>query len=160
METSEHHDLVGQAPRGVPKSCPVTGRPYWGLIEHPDYGLVPTYGGPYNTYTIPHTVEDGDLTALMCENYDHDHGAWSDNDDPTIGYLVEGEPLSASALVVLEKLPEKWRGNAERLRQEAGRMRGAAARQDRDWAGRWELAADELDHALYGEAETTKEGQV
>lgn len=53
--------------------CPITGRPFWGNLSHPELGYVATYGGPFDTYTMPALEEDGEL---RCERYDHDAGAW------------------------------------------------------------------------------------
>lgn len=44
-------------------------------IEHPDLGLVPTYGGPYDSYTIPEQDDDG---SFYCYRFDHDEGCWTD----------------------------------------------------------------------------------
>lgn len=63
-------------PEGVPEKCPITGLPYFMTIEHPDLGEVPTYGGPYYSYTIPELDDEG----FYCRyKYDHDEGCW-DND--------------------------------------------------------------------------------
>lgn len=49
-------------------------------IEHPDEGLVPTYGGPFDSYTIPES--DGDPNELerayYRRRYDHDLGGWTE----------------------------------------------------------------------------------
>lgn len=81
---------VTEVPQGVEgihadaagSKCPITGRPYFMHIEHPKLGLVPTYGGPFDSYTIP--VPDGDESQkwhereMTCERYDHDAGSWVD----------------------------------------------------------------------------------
>ena len=69
-----------------PERCPITFRPFFMWIEHPDLGMVPTYGGPYDSYTIPEPVlplpeaEDGDVEfediELACLRFDHDEGCW------------------------------------------------------------------------------------
>lgn len=57
-----------------PDVCPITGRKFFMWIEHWETGKdVPTYGGPYDSYTIP--VKDSDGT-FSCERYDHDAGKW------------------------------------------------------------------------------------
>lgn len=60
-----------------PECCPVTNRPFFLWIEHPSGGMVPTYGGPYDSYTIPTVDSDGEF---CCERYDHDEGAWVDSE--------------------------------------------------------------------------------
>lgn len=58
-----------------PERCPVTNRPFFLWIEHPTVGMVPTYGGPYDSYTIPEVDNDGEFS---CERFDHDEGGWVD----------------------------------------------------------------------------------
>ncbi|EZP56355.1 hypothetical protein [Delftia sp. RIT313] len=57
-----------------PDVCPITGRPFFMWIDHWQTGKpVPTYGGPYDSYTIPAKDSDG---SFECERYDHDEGGW------------------------------------------------------------------------------------
>ena len=57
-----------------PDVCPITGRPFFMWIDHWQTGKpVPTYGGPYDSYTIPVKDSDG---SFECERYDHDEGGW------------------------------------------------------------------------------------
>ena len=65
------------APRWCPDECRITGRKLFMWIEHPDGGMVPTYGGPFDSYTIP--TRDGD-EGFCCERYDHDYGGWRDDE--------------------------------------------------------------------------------
>lgn len=53
--------------------CPITGMKFWGNIDHPEHGLVPTYGGPFDTYTIPTLGDDGEMRS---ERFDQDAGDW------------------------------------------------------------------------------------
>lgn len=59
-----------------PEICPMTGWEQWGQVEHPHEGWLMTYGGPYNTYTIPKLDREG----LVFERYNfcQDAGNWSD----------------------------------------------------------------------------------
>jgi len=70
-------------PVAYPDKCPITRRDFFMLIEHPTLGLVPTYGGPYDSYTIPHMEGDaGQLwheRELICHRFDHDEGYWMDD---------------------------------------------------------------------------------
>ncbi|MCZ9639593.1 MULTISPECIES: hypothetical protein [Pseudomonas] len=66
-----------QAARWCPDECPITGRKFFMWIDHPDDGMVPTYGGPFDSYTIP--TRDGD-EGFCCERYDHDYGGWRDSE--------------------------------------------------------------------------------
>ena len=70
-----------------PDVCPITGRKFFMWIEHPELGYVPTYGGPYDSYTIPTRDSDGEFS---CERYDHDVGGWVDGE--CVGaYLIDDD---------------------------------------------------------------------
>lgn len=56
-----------------PDKCPISGRPFFMWIEHPQKGMVPTYGGPLDSYTLAERDHEG---TFQCERYDHDEGAW------------------------------------------------------------------------------------
>jgi hypothetical protein len=77
-----------QAPVAVWEKCPITHRPFFMNIEHPELGLVPTFGGPFDSYTIPETDEDGEL---RCQRYDHDAGEWVEGGEP-LCYLTTEQP--------------------------------------------------------------------
>lgn len=68
-----------------PEKCPITGRPFFMDIENENGEIVPTYGGVFDSYTIPVQLEDG---TWMCERYDHDEGGW-----------VEGEEVDESMIL-------------------------------------------------------------
>lgn len=73
-----------------PDVCPITGRRFFLWIEHPELGYVPTYGGPYDSYTIPTRDSDGEFS---CERYDHDVGGWVDGE--CVGtYLIDDDEQS------------------------------------------------------------------
>lgn len=57
-----------------PDKCPITNEPFFMLIKHPELGWQPTYGGPYDSYTIPIMI-DGSFHRYRC---DHDEGGWVD----------------------------------------------------------------------------------
>lgn len=60
-----------------PMLCPVTGLHYWGHVTHPQYGSVPTYGGPFDTYMVPErTGEIGADDEWTVERYDQDAAQW------------------------------------------------------------------------------------
>ncbi|ECI0429696.1 ead/Ea22-like family protein [Salmonella enterica subsp. enterica] len=70
-----------------PDVCPITGRRFFMWIEHPSLGYVPTYGGPFDSYTIPTRDSSGEFS---CERYDHDVGGWVEGE--TIGlYLIDDD---------------------------------------------------------------------
>lgn len=68
-----------------PDACPITGRPFFMTID----GKA-TYGGPFDSYTIPRRDDDGSLT---CERYDHDRGAWRENEGLWL-HVVSEEDLA------------------------------------------------------------------
>lgn len=73
--------VVGTAPVGVPQTCPITGLPFFTLEKNPDgEGYVPTYGGPFMSYTIPELSEDSE-SGYQWREYDHDRGDWGDRWD-------------------------------------------------------------------------------
>ncbi len=53
--------------------CPVTSLPAFMEIEHPDFGMLMTYGGPYDSYTLPLCTDDGSVER---DRFDHDEGGW------------------------------------------------------------------------------------
>ncbi len=65
-ERDEHFD-------GWPHQCPVTGLPYFMDLLLDDE-LVPTYGGPFDSYTIP--VKDESDGTWIRDRYCHDRGQW------------------------------------------------------------------------------------
>ncbi|EDT3577661.1 ead/Ea22-like family protein [Salmonella enterica subsp. diarizonae] len=70
-----------------PDVCPITGRMFFMWIEHETLGYVPTYGGPFDSYTIPTRDSSGEFS---CERYDHDIGGWVDGE--FIGlYLIDDD---------------------------------------------------------------------
>ncbi len=78
-----------------PQKCPVTLRPFFMTIEHPELGMVATYGGPFDSYTIPEVdPEDG---RFRCERYDHDEGGW-----------VEGGHGIGWSIIREDEIPEEY----------------------------------------------------
>ena len=67
-----------------PNKCPITRRDFFMVIEHPEKGIVPTYGGPYDSYTIPEmggeAHENFHDRELSHSRYDHDVGGWVDDE--------------------------------------------------------------------------------
>lgn len=88
-------DLGMPLSANAPLKCPITRRPFFMVIEHPELGWVPTYGGPYDSYTIPHMEGKPDEPfherELTCCHFDHDAGHWSD--DETIPMRVINEQV-------------------------------------------------------------------
>lgn len=88
-----------------PERCPYTGRKHFGEIEHPELGLVPVYGGPFDSYTIPSL--DRSEGELRCYHYDHDDGCWEDGTVGTGLYVYDEQRLTdaiaATGLADLQK---------------------------------------------------------
>lgn len=78
-----HEHMLAKQHQWRPDRCPITQRPFFMWLEHPEHGSVPTYGGPFDSYTIPvadNLPEDGNIEwddiELSYQQYDHDEGAW------------------------------------------------------------------------------------
>lgn len=77
-----------EQPAGFDK-CPITGAPFWGNIEHPTLGVLATYGGPFDTYTVPY-LKDSNDGSLVQERFDHDEGGWVDSE--LAGFYSKDQP--------------------------------------------------------------------
>jgi len=114
-----------------PDVCPITGRPFFMWIDHWQTGKpVPTYGGPYDSYTIPVKDSDG---SFECERYDHDEGGWLTEGagwhclgvrlvddqsfvvDPSNPRYHEIEAFAAAAPQAQASAPDWWRGRADEI---------------------------------------------
>ena len=66
-----------------PAKCPITRRDFFMEIDG-----VPTYGGPYDSYTIPEMTGDPNepfhKRELVVRRYDHDGGGWLEDELETI----------------------------------------------------------------------------
>lgn len=77
--------------------CPITGRPYFMTLKHPVLGMVETFGGPYDSYTVP--VLEGEPTdawhdrEMRCERYDHDEGSWVEGGEPVPLRIINEDVL-------------------------------------------------------------------
>lgn len=86
-----------------PDFCPVTLRPFFMWIEHPELGEVPTYGGPFDSYTLAQPSNLPDTGSMPrneveyeCLRYDHDEGAWVEYELTAMTVISEDEFLSLS----------------------------------------------------------------
>lgn len=91
-------DQTTQASRQVhpwcPDVCPLTGLRFFMWIEHHKTGqMVPTYGGPYDSYTIPVRDDDG---SFCRERYDHDFGGWRTDVIEDIGIQIVSDQAYVS----------------------------------------------------------------
>lgn len=85
--------------RWCPDVCPITGLRFFMWIEHYKTGqMVPTYGGPYDSYTIPVRDDDG---SYIRERYDHDRGSWLVDEVEDVGIQI----VSDQAFVYDEERP-------------------------------------------------------
>jgi len=83
-----------------PDRDPITLRPFFMWIEHPERGMVPTYGGPFDSFTlaVPDNLPEGKEqiaridVEYSCERYDHDEGAWVEGCEDS-GMRVVSEDL-------------------------------------------------------------------
>lgn len=93
---AERDALAAETNWWKPERCPVTNRPFFLWIEHPSGGMVPTYGGPYDSYTVPTVDSDGEF---CCERYDHDEGAWVDSECLSVRLTDDREPAVDDAFL-------------------------------------------------------------
>jgi hypothetical protein len=106
-------------PVAYPDKCPITRRDFFMLIEHPTLGLVPTYGGPFDSYTIPHMEGAADQLwherELICHRFDHDEGYWMDD---VMG--VETIPMRVISEGALNELLDQKEDTTPQQKQEQG----------------------------------------
>lgn len=81
----------------VPPVCPITNRPFFMIIKDEQGIPQATYGGPFDSYTIPEIEDYGKGTPLhersmTCRRYDHDAGAWVEGCE-TIGIKLIDEQV-------------------------------------------------------------------
>lgn len=76
--------------------CPITGRKFFANVEHPELGMVATYGGPFDSYTIP--AYDREDKELRCERYDWDADHWIEGGEP-VGYVYANQRPEAAPKV-------------------------------------------------------------
>lgn len=93
-QRQESAPVAGEADEDLaPPECPITRRPLFMAIEHPELGMVPTYGGPFDSYTIPYM--DGEAhqpwheRELFVRRYDHDLGGWRDDESIPLRVIHE-----------------------------------------------------------------------
>lgn len=85
---------AGSPSRWCPDACPITGLPFFMWIEHHKTGqMVPTYGGPYDSYTIPEKDDDG---SYCRERYDHDRGGWLTDCTEDVGIQIVSDQAYVS----------------------------------------------------------------
>lgn len=83
-----------------PERCPITGLSFFMTINHPEYGDLATYGGPYDSYTLAQPsnaepnalmkIEDVEFERLR---YDHDEGCWTEWESLCVRLIYEDRLL-------------------------------------------------------------------
>lgn len=93
----ENARLNKEMESAAPERCPITGLLFFMTIEDEDGRMVPTYGGPYDSYTIPEIDDEKGLPLhereLTRRRYDHDEGAWREGCEIVSQRLIEEEDL-------------------------------------------------------------------
>ncbi|GKW24354.1 hypothetical protein PEC311524_19480 [Pectobacterium carotovorum subsp. carotovorum] len=74
--------------RWCPNVDPISGREFFLWLEHPTLGCVPTYGGPYDSFTLTERDENGEFFR---HRYDHDEGAWVDDEAVYLDEEAKGQ---------------------------------------------------------------------
>ena len=90
--------------RWCPAMCPITFARFFMWIEHPDKGWLPTYGGPFDSYTIPEPDYDErerpfarfDVEYTQ-ERFDHDEGMWVERETVYIRTITEDKLIELDA---------------------------------------------------------------
>ena len=99
---------VAENPAGYAE-CPVTGRPFYGNMEHPKRGLIAMYGGPLDVYSVPELQDkDGELGR---ERYDLDADCWVEGGEP-LGYFYREQQPDDARQPVGEPVGYRWRHSA------------------------------------------------
>lgn len=91
----------GEKPAGF-ATCPISGRPFWGNIDHPERGMIATYGGPFDTYSIPYLSDDDELRV---ERFDQDMGDWVEGGEPSGWFYREQQPEYAAPVAAPVDVP-------------------------------------------------------
>ena len=111
LQTIASKELTDNGEAAYPAKCPITRRDFFMVIDHPDLGMVPTYGGPFDSYTIPEMEGEPDQEyherGLLVHRYDHDEGAWVD--DESIGLRVINEDTLHEFMAAAEQPSEDKR---------------------------------------------------
>lgn len=94
-----------------PAHCPVTGRPFFMILEGEDGEEFATYGGPFDSYTIPEWNEED--KEFRSDRYDHDAGNWVEGGEPYPFIIVDESEQN----VLLSKLDDVS-AERDRLRAE------------------------------------------
>ena len=101
------------AKRSWPDKCPITRRDFFMEIDG-----VPTYGGPYDSYTIPEMLGTPEQPwhdrELFVRRFDHDRGHWVDDEiidlrvihDGVLDDLIGDQVPEGWELVPVEPTPE------------------------------------------------------
>lgn len=105
----EPHELPrDEICRAIIAACPdvdpITGQSFFMLINHPSLGPVPTYGGPFDSYTLC-VRDDGppeNDRYFTRYRYDHDEGGWVDG-----GETVDARVVDNSDFLEAEEVQER-----------------------------------------------------
>lgn len=91
------------AKRSWPDKCPITRRDFFMEIDG-----VPTYGGPFDSYTIPEMLGTPDQSwhdrELFVRRFDHDRGHWVDDEIIDLRVIHDGVLDD----LLGDQVPEGW----------------------------------------------------
>lgn len=129
--------VITDSERWYPQTDPITGAEFFLWLNHPTLGYVPTYGGPLDSYTLTERDENGEFFR---HRYDHDVGAWVDDEAVYLPDDSEGQPIPPAPAVpekrtwlhYCEKYPEMPMGDAIIRAVEWNNCRAAMLKQSTD----------------------------
>lgn len=107
-QVRELESMLQAANRSWPDKCPITRRNFFMEIDG-----VPTYGGPYDSYTIPEMLGTPDQPwhdrELFVRRFDHDRGYWVDDEIIDLRVIHDGVLDDLMADKIPEPaVPEGW----------------------------------------------------
>lgn len=132
MTTNTNNKLTDEQ-RWCPDVDPITRYPLFMWINHPELGYVPTYGGPYDSYTLTERDENGEFYR---HRYDHDRGGWVE--DEYVGLIVVEDWLPKDQVELNEYVQDNPTAELQERRkadnQEPASERERIRREHAEWS--------------------------
>ena len=91
----QEYRKAAKVEKWCPDVDPITRYPLFMWIEHPELGSVPTYGGPYDSYTLTERDENGEFFR---HRFDHDRGSWVEDEYVCVNVVEDWLPKDQAEL--------------------------------------------------------------